>query len=241
MKATASTLAATLALGTDFGSRTIYLVGEIDDDVAGRFLMTMDQLAQDPRPIRIVLSSAGGSVSAGCAIYDAIRLCGVPVVIDGYGEVASIAVLIFQAGTLRRMTAETRFMVHDGSIALGETVEAGKLVRLSTEFQKINERYQSILSERSGLSFEEVKRACNQETYYSADQCIGLGFADSILTKLDWSDCLSNPKKWIKEKLTPKVVCLRWIKGVPMTVTIKDDDMPLKTKAKQKSNKAQRK
>ncbi len=200
LQSTAEDLANTLALGTDFDKRTIYIVGEIDDEIAYKTMISLDKLSEEKLPIRIVMLSEGGAVDAGCAIYDAIRACGVPVVIDGYGEVASIAAFIMQAATIRRMSPETRFMIHDGSIALGEIVEAGKLLRITDEFQVLHKRYKEVLAERSGLLIEEVAAASSKETYFSAEQCLGVGFIDEIVRTNDWVDCLRNPKKWIKAK-----------------------------------------
>lgn len=188
-----------LAISADLERRTIYVVDEIDAEVTHRFLMVLDKLAEIDKPIRVVLNSNGGDVAGGFAIYDAIKGCGVPVVIDAYGEASSIAALILQAGTLRRMAPECRFMIHDGSINLGD-VGAAQLISQAKEFETVNQRHNLILARVSGLTVAEVTAYCSKETYLSAEQCVGMGFADLVLYKNDWRECLRNPRKWLALK-----------------------------------------
>ena len=54
--------------------RELYLVGDIDKDVARHLIERLRELANDsPRPVTIYLNTAGGNVTDGLAIHDAIR------------------------------------------------------------------------------------------------------------------------------------------------------------------------
>src|SRR5262245_5512195 len=54
--------------------RDVYLVGDIEKDVARNMIERMREMANDsPRPITIYINSAGGNVTDGLAIHDAIR------------------------------------------------------------------------------------------------------------------------------------------------------------------------
>jgi ATP-dependent protease ClpP protease subunit len=134
-------------------------------------------------PIRIVLSSSGGSEPDGFALYDALNLSRSKVTIDCFGEVQSIAALVLQAADERRMSPECRLMMHNGTLEFGGAVHQGTMVAVARESDIRTKRYQQILAENSKASFEEVAAFCNEEKYFSAEEAVALGFADSIITQ----------------------------------------------------------
>jgi len=168
-------------LGADFEARRIYLFGEICDEIAYRFLTNFHTMDAYKAPIRIVLSSNGGGDGDGGAIYDAIRMSNNDVTIIGTGSVYSIAALIFQSAKLRLLTPECRFMIHNGSLEIGESIDANKLVVMSKEVKYSNDRFQRILSARSGISLKKIEKFCKNETFFSAEEACRLGFADGVL------------------------------------------------------------
>ena len=173
-------LGAALGTGVDVANRTIYLIGVVDMEMAGRAVVALDLMGQESGPIRILLASAGGDVDAGFAIYDAIRTCPQPVLVEGYGLVQSMATCIMQAATVRVLAPECRVMVHEGSVGLHE-VSPRKLEDLTREIVFLHDRYCAIISERSGLSLDKARELCGQESFMSAEEAVGLGLADAIL------------------------------------------------------------
>jgi len=168
--------------------RTIYLVDEIDYSVLDDFLPCMDMLDSDPGPIRIVLSSPGGEVEPGFAMYEAIKMARNPVTIEGTGFVGSMAALVLQAGRKRLLSPLCRFMIHDGRASNDGVMK--EVLAFAKECQVQHQKYCEVLAQRTGMSVRKVKRYCNDETYMSAAQAVSLGFADGIL----------EPKKLTKEE-----------------------------------------
>lgn len=177
-------LAAGLGTGTNAETRTLYIVGEITDEVVYRFIVAFRLFDQTPGPIHVLMMSTGGSEPGGYVIHDSIALSPNEVTIDCYGVCMSIAALILQSGTRRRLAPECRFMIHNGHVDLTAGVPATTLVAFGEEIGRNNLRYQSILAKRSGLEIEHITRLCEKETYLSAAQAIALGFADEIIAKL---------------------------------------------------------
>lgn len=169
-----------LGTGVDVANRTIYLIGAVDMEMAGRAVVALDVLGQEAGPIRVILASAGGDVDAGFAIYDAIRTCPQPVLVEGYGLVQSMATCIMQAATVRVLAPECRVMVHEGSVGLHE-VSPKKLEDLTREIVFLHDRYCAIISERSGLPLDRARELCGQDTFMSAEQAVKWGLADAIL------------------------------------------------------------
>lgn len=173
-------LGAAMEGGVLTDSRTLLVFGGISDEQASRTAAALEVLDESEGAVRIVMSSCGGDVDAGFTIYDAIRMNHNPVQIDCYGVVQSIATLILQAATLRRLSPECRMMVHAGSASLTD-LSPGALVQISREIAYLHERYISILADRSGSPLEDVRKICEQETYFSAPEAVAAGLADDVL------------------------------------------------------------
>lgn len=170
-----------LATGVDFESRTIYLVGEVEDTTSFKFLVGFRTLDEEEEPIRIVMNSVGGSESDGYAIHDTIKLSRNMVQIEAYGACLSIAAAIMQAGDLRLMAPESSFMIHNGSMAIHGGIEQDKVVRIANHIAEESLRYYRILSERSGLDLDTVAKLCMAETFLDAKAAVKHGFVDAVI------------------------------------------------------------
>src|SRR5215831_3431698 len=83
--------------------RDVYLIGDIEKDTARACIERLRELASDNnRPITLYINSAGGNVTDGLAIHDAIRHIirrGVEVTIIVQGMAYSMGSIVLQAGS----------------------------------------------------------------------------------------------------------------------------------------------
>lgn len=172
-----------LESGADFESRTLFLVGEIDEEKLYRFTVNFKVMDSAKGPITVFLSSTGGEEPSGHAFYDLIEASNNPVTIEGYGVVQSIAALILQAGSKRLLSPECRFMIHNGSFDLDKGMNSDTVVAIGKETEVNNRTYHRLLAKRSRLPIEAVREMCMAETYLSADEAVRYGFADAVITK----------------------------------------------------------
>jgi len=170
-----------LALGFDVEQRTIYLNGPIDTNGTYRFVSGFKFLDRQKGAIHIVVNSPGGSLDDGLGIYDCIRTANNPTVCEGIGSIASAAVPVFLAGTVRFLNPETRIMVHNLSYEIDGSVGTPVMLSLGKETERSNKRYHEIIASRTGRSIRDVERWCQEETYFTATECVVNGFADKIL------------------------------------------------------------
>jgi ATP-dependent Clp protease protease subunit len=168
----------TMSVGADMERRMMFLVGEVDDDMMYRFITAFKVLDAEPGPIAIFMSSVGGSMYAGAAIYDTIRTAQNPVVIQGTGPIMSMATVILQAATLRFLTPEVRFMIHNASLGAEGGLQA--VSSAVKDCEVMNERFANILSNRSKNSLPVIKEWLAKETYLTAEEAVARGFADMV-------------------------------------------------------------
>lgn len=174
-----------LALGYDFEHRCMYLFGPLNEMTAYRFISGFKWLDRFPGPIHIILSSPGGEAGAGLAIYDTIRTANNPTLIEGLGEIASAAVPVLLAGTIRLLNPETEIMVHNASLEIDGSLSSPVVHSLSKAAGRLNNRYHEIIAERTGRSIKDAALWCAEETSFSAAEALKYGFADKILEARD--------------------------------------------------------
>ena len=105
--------------------RIIVLGQEVDDPIANKLCAELLLLsAEDPRrDIALYINSPGGSVSAGLAIYDTMRLIPNDVATLSMGLAASMGQFLLSAGTPGKRFAlpHSRILMHQGSAGIGGT------------------------------------------------------------------------------------------------------------------------
>jgi ATP-dependent Clp protease, protease subunit len=151
--------------------RDIYLIGDIEKDTARSVIEKLREFANDSgRPITIYLNSAGGNVTDGLAIHDAIQFLvsqGVQITVVVQGMAYSMGSVVLQAASPGRRFAfpHSWIMIHEPAKWAGwqsTTAAAQHLDRLK---QMQSQIYQ-ILAERSGKPLRQIIRDTKRTDFY---------------------------------------------------------------------------
>lgn len=182
--------------GIDLENRRIEMRGEVGDSMASyvtRNLLKMSQLSQEP--IEIYISSPGGSVSAGLAIYDAIRACPCDVHMIASGEIMSMGFIIFLAGDKRIAAPHTRFMMH--SISYGtEGITKDHEIQVN-EAKSMNNANLEIMAKRTKRDKKWWARTIlSHDKFMGTEEAMALGVVNAS----------SSPVVVAKPKVVKKVV-----------------------------------
>jgi ATP-dependent Clp protease protease subunit len=171
--------------------RDIYLIGDIDKDSARAVIERLRELANDSRkPISIYMNTAGGNVTDGLAIHDAIRFLvmqGVQVTVVVQGMAYSMGSIVLQAASPGRRLAfpHSWIMIHEPAKWAGwqsTTAAAQHLDRL----KQMQSQIYRILSERSGKPLRQIIRDTKRNDFYlDAMKAKEYGLIDDILGPLD--------------------------------------------------------
>jgi ATP-dependent Clp protease, protease subunit len=171
--------------------RDIYLIGDIDKDSARTVIERLRELANDNRkPITIYMNTAGGNVTDGLAIHDAIRLLvtqGVQVTVAVQGMAYSMGSIVLQAASPGRRLAfpHSWIMIHEPAKWAGwqsTTAAAQHLDRL----KQMQSQIYRILSERSGKPLRQIIRDTKRNDFYlDAAKAREYGLIDDILGPAD--------------------------------------------------------
>lgn len=163
--------------------RDIFISEEITDDIVPIVIAQLKYLDKNGKgDIHIWINSPGGSATAGMAIYDAMKRCHNDCTTICTGMAASIGVFLLAAGTKgkRMATPEAEIMIHQP--LGGAQGQASDIDLVAQHIVKTKKRLNTILSEATGKSLEEIARDTDRDYFMLAGEAKEYGIIDKILT-----------------------------------------------------------
>ena len=167
--------------------RDVYLIGDIEKDLARSVIERVRELANEGRgPITLYINTAGGNVTDGLAIHDAILDVvskGIPVTIVVQGMAYSMGSVILQAASPghRYSFPHSWIMIHEPAKWAGwqsTTAAAQHLDRL----KQMQSQIYRILSSRSGRPLRQIIRDTKRTDFYlDATKALEYGLIDRVL------------------------------------------------------------
>lgn len=148
-----------------------------DWGVSAREFLTVLDAIETPS-IRLHINSPGGEVYEAIAVLNALRAhpARVTAVVDGLA--ASAASFIAAGADELVMGRNTELMIHDAwGIGMGP---AATMRELADRLDHISDNIASIYAAKAGGSAEDFRAAMLAETWYSADEAVAAGLADSV-------------------------------------------------------------
>jgi ATP-dependent Clp protease, protease subunit len=167
--------------------RIIVLGAEVDDQIANRLCAQLLLLsAEDPRgDISLYINSPGGSVTAGLAIYDTMRLIPNDVSTLAMGLAGSMGQFLLSAGTpgKRFSLPHAQILMHQGSAGFGGT--AADVEIYAEQLERISTTLLDLISQHTGQPMETIERDSRRDRWFNADQAKEYGLIDHILDRVD--------------------------------------------------------
>jgi ATP-dependent Clp protease protease subunit len=142
------------------------------------------ELIAPGKPITLMINSPGGSVDAGFAVWDQMRMISSPVTTVVTGLAASMgSILSLCAGRGRRLsTPNARFLIHQPSIHGGLRGQASDLEIHAREILKTRARIVQLYVEATGKDRETIAAAIERDTWLSAEEAKDFGLIDKVVT-----------------------------------------------------------
>lgn len=169
------------------GQRIVFLGTQVDEVSANRVCAQLLVLsAEDPRTdISLYINSPGGSVSAGLAIYDTMRLIPNDVATLAMGFAASMGQFLLTVGTPGKRYAlpNARIMMHQPSGGIGGSTADIQIQAENLEFTK--KSVERITAEHTGQSEETIARDGDRDRWFTAEQAQAYGMVDRVVESLD--------------------------------------------------------
>ncbi len=166
-------------------SRRIFLSDAVDSSTAEDIIRKLWylELSEPGKPILFIINSPGGSVDAGFAIWDQVKMITSPVTTLITGLAASMgSVLSLCASPKRRFaTPNSRIMIHQPLIGGVIRGQATDLEIQAKEMLKTRNTLVRIYTEATGKDFDEIEKAIDRDTWLSAQEALEFGLLDGIV------------------------------------------------------------
>jgi ATP-dependent Clp protease, protease subunit len=168
--------------------RKIFLWGAVTDATAKDLtekLLYLETVAPG-KEITFYLNSPGGSVTAGMAVFDTMKLITSPITVVVTGMAASMgSILLCGAAKGRRLIyPHGRVLIHQPLISGRMIGPASDINIQAKEMEKIRAEMNHILATSSGQSIERINKDTDRDFYLNATESIAYGLADRIVDKV---------------------------------------------------------
>lgn len=166
--------------------RIVFLGTQVDEVSANRVCAQLLLLsAEDPKTdISLYINSPGGSVTAGLAIYDTMRLVPNDVSTLTMGFAASMGQFLLTVGAEGKRYAlpNARIMMHQPSAGIGGTTADIAIQAENLEFTK--KAIERITAKHTGQSEETISRDGDRDRFFTAEQAKAYGMVDRVVESL---------------------------------------------------------
>lgn len=169
--------------------RIIMINGMIEENLAGLVVAQLLFLAAESseREINLYISSHGGVIDAGLAIYDTMRHLPCPVSTTCVGYAASFGSVLLMAGDKgrRRALPHARIHMHQPLTQGGMGGQATDIDIHAREILHTRDVINDLYVQHTGQPLERIKRDTDRDFFMSAEEAIEYGLIDEILELAD--------------------------------------------------------
>ena len=170
--------------------RIVMVNGPIEDGIANLVVAQLLFLASESaeREINLYITSPGGVVRAGLAIYDTMRQLPCPVATTCVGYAASFGTILLLAGDRgrRRALPNSRIHLHQPLIQGGGIEgQATDIDIHAREILYMRDTLNGIIHKHTGQSMERIKKDTERDFFLSAQEAVAYGIIDEVLPEAE--------------------------------------------------------
>jgi ATP-dependent Clp protease protease subunit len=168
--------------------RKVFLWGGVTDksarDVTEKLLYL--EMEDPGKEITFYINTPGGSITAGMAVYDTMKLITSPIRVVVTGMAASMgSILLCGADKGKRcLYPHSRVLIHQPLIS-GQMVAVAVDIHIQAqEMERLRDELNAILAESSGQPLEKIQKDTDRDFYMTATEAIEYGLADKVVEKI---------------------------------------------------------
>ena len=168
--------------------RKLFLWGPVTDESAkdlSEKLLYLESTAPG-KEITFYMNTPGGSITAGMAVFDTMKLISSPITIVVTGMAASMGSILLCAASKGR-----RLIYPHGRVLIHQPLISGRFIGPATdiniqaqEMEKLRSELNQILADASGQPIDKISRDSDRDFYLNAKEAVAYGLADKIVDKV---------------------------------------------------------
>ena len=161
--------------------RNILLYGKLDDDELEDVLeavLYMNNESQN-EPINLFISSNGGDVDSGMALYDLMQWLPTPFHTIGMGVCASMAAILLMGGQKRYIFPHCWVMLHQSSgYFWGDT---DTTITRANQMEQQEQQLLKVQALHTGQTVDKITNDTIKEKWFNAQDAVRYGIVDGII------------------------------------------------------------
>lgn len=161
--------------------RIIFVNGPISTETSHIVIAQLFYLDSEApgKDIRMFINSPGGEISAGMAIYDAMKSVKSKVITICSGMAASMGAFLLASGDRRQALPSAEMMIHQPSggiqgVATEVEIEARRIIRMR---RRLNE----LLAAMTGQPLAKIQEDSDRDYWMTAEEAKAYGLIDDVL------------------------------------------------------------
>lgn len=188
-----------LATNTEKKAAILNIFGDIsskpyfESDVSYKSLSSELAGMGDVERIDVFISSYGGEVGEGLAIYNALKRHPAQVTTYCDGFACSIASVIFMAGDKRVMGNPSRLMIHDAWTSV-YGANADELRKQADDLDNVTAASVKAYMNRINIEEDKLREMMKAETWLTEEEALEMGFATDI-DEVEQTDVVAQSAK----------------------------------------------
>lgn len=163
--------------------RIIFVNAPIDDTLAGLVVAQLLFLeSEDPyRDINLYIASGGGSITAGFAIHDTMKLIKPDVSTIAMGMTGSMATFLLASGAPGKRFALPNATIHFHPAGISELGGYAPDVEIHVRFLlDLQERANRLMASYTGQPYETIVHDFSRDRFFTADEARRYGIIDAV-------------------------------------------------------------
>jgi len=167
--------------------RKLFLWGAVTDETAKDLtekLIYLESIGPG-KEIKFYMNTPGGSITAGMAVYDTMKMITSPITVIVTGMAASMGSILLcgaKKGS-RLIYPHARVLIHQPLISGRMVGPATDINIQAKEMEKLRAELNQILADASGQPLEKINHDTDRDFYLNAQESIAYGLADKIIDK----------------------------------------------------------
>ena len=164
--------------------RIVFLNTPINDRVANTIIAQLLFLEREDseRDINLYITSPGGVIRSGLAIYDTMQLINPDVATICMGMAASMASFLLAGGAKGKRYALPNSTIHTHQAMGGAQGQASDIEIAAREIIRLERQLNTILAENTGQPYDRIAQDSSRDFYLTAQDALEYGWIDEVLT-----------------------------------------------------------
>jgi len=155
--------------------------GPINNKSVRDIMLVVRQATIKSKDVTLAITTTGGAVGPGLALYNFLRGLPVPVTTFNIASVESMGTIIFLAGTNRVATKDAIFMIHPTSMTLNNaTFTAPDFDDRATDLMLGRKAMEDIYRDRTDLTASQIEESEKRQVFFTAEQALAAKIIDKI-------------------------------------------------------------